>query len=221
MPFFTMMLTLTLLSSQPMGTLIEQLAGYLKDSGVTAAELEAIYSCRPLHDVVDEGLRHIQKAEKDIEKQRKHVRSSALLPTVTVWGRYRSDDKIYFYQQNNIAVGKDYITIGPDEHNKTQGDMSSWEIGGRMKFTLSNLVANPMSGRFIEQEISLEEQRAVLIDRISNTYFLIALIRAIKKRHVTVPSHILTDAEIAARTGNAWFISIGGNSMLTCDGERQ
>jgi hypothetical protein len=116
--------------------------------------------------VIENGLRHLKKTEQDITTQRKGLRASALLPEITAWGRYKSDDKIYLYQQNNISVGKDYITVGPDDMNTTFGDFSSWEVGGRVKFNLSKLVSNPSVGRFVEQERSLREQRIKLIDRI-------------------------------------------------------
>ena len=204
------------LSLNPKMGEIEKLSTYLKGSGVTAATLETEYSCLPLQDVITQGLTHLKKIERAISKQRKNLRASALLPSLTAWGRYKSDDKIYLYQQNNISVGKDYITVGPDDMNTTFGDFSSWEVGGRVKFNLSNLVSNPTIGRFVEQEQSLRSQRIVLIDRISSLYFLIALINAIKKNNIHPPEELMTQAEIRARTGNAWFISIGGNNLMEC-----
>lgn len=188
----------------------------LKGSGVTAATLESRYSCFPLQTVVEQGVRKLKKRERAIKQQRKGLRASALLPTLTTWGRYKSDDKVYLYQQNNISVGKDYITVGPDDMDTTFGDFSSWEIGGRLKFNLSNLVSNPVVGRFVEQEHSLAEERIQLIDRISSLYFLIALIKAIKQNNIHPSESIMTQAEIRARTGNAWFISIGGTNLMEC-----
>jgi len=78
------------------------------------------------------------------------------------------------------------------------------------------LPENPTIGRFVEQEQSLRSQRIVLIDRISSLYFLIALINAIKKNNIHPPEELMTQAEIRARTGNAWFISIGGNNLMEC-----
>lgn len=195
---------------------IEKLSTYLKGTGVTAATLETEYSCLPLQIVIERGLYHLKKTEQDISKQRRGLRASALLPEITAWSRYKKDDKIYLYQQNNISVGKDYITIGPDDMNTTFGDFSSWEVGGRVKFNLSKLVSNPTVGRFVEQERSLREQRIKLIDRISSTYFLIAIINALKQHNIHPSEEIMTQAEIRARTGNAWFISIGGNDLMEC-----
>ena len=204
------------LSLNPRMGVIEKLSTYLKGSGVTAAALETEYSCLPLQSVIEQGLIHLKKRERDIISQRRGLRASALLPEITAWGRYKSDDKIYLYQQNNISVGKDYITVGPDDMNTTFGDFSSWEIGGRVKFNLSRLISNPTVGRFVEQERSLQEQRIHLIDKISSTYFLIAIIKALRKNKINPSESIMTQAEIAARTGNAWFISIGGEDLIEC-----
>ena len=134
---------------------LETMAGFLKENDISTEQLEKKFSCISLDEVLRKGLVNIKDLEKAVVSSRKNTRVSGLLPEISAWGKYKSDEKLYLYQRNNIAVGKDYITVGPDENNTTYGDIHSWEVGGRIKFNLSKLVYNSDTIKFSDQEQKL------------------------------------------------------------------
>ena len=120
--------------------MLENIASNLKGLKITAETLETKYSCMTLEQMLKKGMSEINDLEKAVVSARKNTRAAGLLPEISAWGKYKNDEKLYLYQRNNIAVGKDYITIGPDDNNTTYGDLSSFEVGARIRFDLTKLL---------------------------------------------------------------------------------
>lgn len=195
---------------------LEIIAGFLKDSKITTEDLELKYSCMSLDLMLKKGLASIKDLEKAVVSSRKSTRIAGLLPEISAWGKYKSDEKLYLYQRNNIAVGKDYITVGPDENNTTFGDIQSWEVGGRIKFNLSKLVYNPDTIKFSDQEQKLYFLKIEMVDKLSYVYYFQAMLNAIEKLQIKVPKEKMLILKIKAKKHEGWFKSVTGFNLKTC-----
>lgn len=184
---------------------LEKLAGYLKGRKVTVATLEKDYSCYPLADVLERGLRQVKDLEKAVRDSRENTRIAGLFPKFSAWARYREDDRLYLYQQNNISVGKDYITVGPDDNNTTIGDVNAFEVGGKLEFDLSRLLYNPDLIKFSDQEQKLHQFRTELVEKMVYAYYYIAVVKALTLNTVAVPPEVMLPAEITAKKLAQWF----------------
>jgi len=174
-----------------------------------------------LDEMLKKGLENIDDLEKAVVSSRKNTRVAGLLPEISAWGKYKNDEKLYLYQRNNIAVGKDYITVGPDENNTTYGDVSSWEVGGRIKFNLSKLVYNPDTIRFSDQEQKLYFLRIEMIDKLSYIYYFQAMLNAIETLKIKAPKEKLLILKIKAKKHNGWFKSVSGIDLEKCGAENE
>jgi len=192
------------------------MAGYLKESKVSTNDLEKKFSCMTLDEMLKKGLANIDDLEKAVISSRKKTRVAGLLPEISAWGKYKSDEKLYLYQRNNIAVGKDYITVGPDENNTTYGDVRSWEVGGRIKFNLSKLVYNPDTIKFSDQEQKLYFLRIEMIDKLSFVYYFQAMLNALRSLKVKTPKDKMLLLSIKAKKQNGWFKSITKIDLEKC-----
>lgn len=199
---------------------LESLASFLKGKHVTASILETKYSCMTLEKTLSKGLAGINDLEKAVISSRKNTRVAGLLPEISFWGKYKSDEKLYLYQRNNVSVGKDYITIGPDENNTTYGDISSFEVGGRIIFDLTKLVYNPDTIRFTEQEQKLYFLRIEVIDKISYIYFFNAMLNAVTSLNIDIPEEKMLIYRLTAKKLNGWFKSVSGINLDEC-GEKK
>lgn len=199
---------------------LEALASFLKGKEVTAATLETKYSCMTLEKTLSKGLAGINDLEKAVISSRKNTRVAGLLPEISFWGKYKSDEKLYLYQRNNVSVGKDYITVGPDENNTTYGDISSFEVGGRIIFDLTKLVYNPDTIRFTEQEHKLYFLRIEMIDKISYIYFFNAMLKAVTSLNAEIPEEKVLIYRLTAKKLNGWFKSVSGIDLDEC-GEKK
>ncbi len=195
---------------------LEIMAGFLKDSEVSTEDLEKKYSCISLDEMLRKGLANIKDLEKAVVSSRKNTRVAGLLPEISAWGKYKSDEKLYLYQRNNIAVGKDYITVGPDENNTTFGDIQSWEVGGRIKFNLSKLVYNPDTIKFSDQEQKLYFLKIEMIDKLSYVYYFQAMLNAVESLKIKIPKDKLLLLKIKAKKHSGWFKSVTGFDLKTC-----
>lgn len=195
---------------------LELMAGFLKDSNISTTDLEKKFSCITLDEMLKRGLENIDDLEKAVVSSRKNTRVAGLLPEISAWGKYKSDEKLYLYQRNNIAVGKDYITVGPDENNTTYGDIHSWEVGGRIKFNLSKLVYNSDTIKFGNQEQKLYFLRIEMIDKLSYIYYFQAMLNAVEKLKIKAPKEKLLVLKIKAKKHNGWFKSVTGISLEKC-----
>jgi len=200
---------------------IELMSEFLKDSKISTADLEKKFSCMTLDEMLKNGLENINDLEKAVVSSRKNTRVAGLLPEISAWGKYKNDEKLYLYQRNNIAVGKDYITVGPDENNTTYGDVSSWEVGGRIKFNLSKLVYNPDTIKFSDQEQKLYFLRIEMIDKLSYIYYFQAMLNAIETLKVKAPKEKLLILKIKAKKHNGWFKSVSGIDLEKCGAENE
>ena len=195
---------------------LEVMAEFLKESNISTEQLEKKFSCMSLDEMLRKGLANIEDLERAVVSSRKNTRVAGLLPEISAWGKYKSDEKFYLYQRNNIAVGKDYITVGPDENNTTYGDIRSWEVGGRIKFNLSKLVYNPDTIKFSDQEQKLYFLRIEIIDKLSYVYYFQAMLNAIEKLKTKIPEEKLLILKIKARKQNGWFQSVTGFDLEKC-----
>ena len=166
---------------------VEALAAFLKGYGVTSESLENDYSCIVLDEMIEKALRNMADLEKAVVSARSNTRVAGLLPEISFWGKYKSDEKLYLYQRNNIAVGKDYITVGPDDNNTTYGDLKSYEVGGKISFDLKKLLYNPDTIKFGEQEHKLYLMRIEMIDRLSSVYYFSAMMNAVQSLKIKIP----------------------------------
>jgi hypothetical protein len=195
---------------------LELMAQFLKNSAVSTEDLEKKYSCMSLDEMLKKGLANISDLEKAVVSSRKNTRVAGLLPEISAWGKYKSDEKLYLYQRNNIAVGKDYITVGPDENNTTFGDIQSWEVGGRIKFDLTKLVYNPDTIKFSDQEQKLYFLKIEMVDKLSYVYYFQAMLNALQELKVKVPEEKLLILKIRAQKHSGWFKSVTGFDLKTC-----
>jgi|GEM_PF-693167 len=195
---------------------LERLAGYLKGKKVTVERLEKDYSCYPLTETVERGLSRVKNLEKAVRESRENTRIAALFPKISAWAKYRSDDRLYLYQQNNISVGKDYITVGPDDNNTTIGDIHAFEVGGKVEFDLSQLAYNPDFIRFSTEEQKLHQLRTELVEKIVYAYYYIAIVKAITLNNVPVPPEFLLAAEVTAKKMSEWFFDLTGLRLDRC-----
>lgn len=200
---------------------LELMSGFLKDSNISSVDLEKKFSCITLDEMLKKGLENIDDLEKAVVSSRKNTRVAGLLPEISAWGKYKSDEKLYLYQRNNIAVGKDYITVGPDENNTTYGDVRSWEVGGRIKFNLSKLVYNPDTIKFSDQEQKLYFLRIEMIDKLSYIYYFQAMLNAIETLKIKIPKEKLLILKITAKKHNGWFKSVTGLNLEKCGEENE
>ena len=200
---------------------IELMSEFLKDSKISTADLEKKFSCMTLDEMLKNGLENINDLEKAVVSSRKNTRVAGLLPEISAWGKYKNDEKLYLYQRNNIAVGKDYITVGPDENNTTYGDVSSWEVGGRIKFNLSKLVYNPDTIKFSDQEQKLYFLRIEIIDKLSYIYYFQAMLNAVETLKIKAPKDKLLILKIKAKKHNGWFKSVTGIDLKKCGEENE
>lgn len=199
---------------------IEALASFLKGQDVTSELLESEYSCITLDEMLEKALKSIDDLEKAVVSARKNTRVAGLLPEVSVWGRYKSDEKLYLYQKNNIAVGKDYVTVGPDDNNTTYGDLNSYEVGGKVSFDLKKLLYNPDTIRFGEQEHKLYAARIEMIDRLSSVYYFSAMLKAVETLGIEIPEDQEIIFRIIDRKNNGWLRSYAGFDLYSC-GKKQ
>lgn len=196
--------------------ILETVATHLKGTKITAEKLETEYSCISLEQMLKKGLANINDLEKAVVSARKNTRVAGLLPEISAWGKYKNDEKLYLYQRNNIAVGKDYITIGPDDNNTTYGDLNSFEVGARIRFDLTKLLYNSDTIRFSDQEQKLYFLRIEMIDKLSYIYYFSAMLNAVKKLKVVVPEEKMIVFEIINKKHNGWLKSIAGFDLLEC-----
>ena len=199
---------------------VEALAAFLKGYDVTSESLENDYSCISLDEMLAKALRSIRDLEEAVVSARKNTRVAGLLPEVSFWGKYKSDEKLYLYQKNNISVGKDYITVGPDDNNTTYGDLKSYEVGGKISFDLKKLLYNPDTIRFGEQEHKLYLMRIEMIDRLSGVYYFSAMMNAVESLKIKIPEEHLLVFRIINKKNNGWLRSYAGFDLYTC-GKKQ
>lgn len=197
-------------------TVLESVASHLKGFKITAEMLEKKHSCITLDQLLKKGLAGINDLEKAVISARKNTRAAGLLPEISAWSKYKSDEKLYLYQRNNIAVGKDYITIGPDDNNTTYGDLTSFEVGGRIKFDLTKLLYNSDTIKFSDQQQKLYFLRIEMIEKLSSVYFFNAMINALKNLKVEVPEEKMIIYEIINRKQNGWLKSFTGVDLYEC-----
>lgn len=196
--------------------LTAELAGYLKGKKITAEILETQYSCMELDKMLERGLSQINNLEKALVSARKNTRLAGLLPEITAWGKYKSDDKLYLYQRNNIAVGKDYVTVGPDDNNTTYGDLNSFEAGGKIRFDLTKLLYNPDTLKFGEQEQKLYFLKIEMVERLSGIYYFSAMLRAAKELKSEIPEEKQTLFDIIDKKNNGWLKLYAGFDLYKC-----
>ena len=180
-------------------TPLEQLAAFLRGEDFTSESLENDYSCITLDEMLEKALKNIADLEKAVVSARKNTRVAGLLPEISFWGKYKSDEKLYLYQRNNIAVGKAYITVGPDDNNTTYGDLNSYEVGGKISFDLKKLLYNADTIKFGEQEHKLYMARIEMIDRLSGIYYFSAMMNAVEKNGIKIPPEQLLVFKIIDR----------------------
>lgn len=201
-------------------TPLEQLAAFLRGEDFTSESLENDYSCITLDEMLEKALKNIADLEKAVVSARKNTRVAGLLPEISFWGKYKSDEKLYLYQRNNIAVGKDYITVGPDDNNTTYGDLNSYEVGGKISFDLKKLLYNADTIKFGEQEHKLYMARIEMIDRLSGIYYFSAMMNAVEKNGIKIPPEQLLVFKIIDRKNNGWLKSYAGFDLYSCGGKR-
>lgn len=199
---------------------IEALASFLKGWDFSSESLEEEYSCITLDEMLVKALKSISDLEKAVVSARKNTRVAGLLPEVSFWGKYKSDEKLYLYQKNNISVGKDYITVGPDDNNTTYGDLNSYEVGGKISFDLKKLLYNADTIKFGEQEHKLYMARIELIDRLSGIYYFSAMLNAVEKNGIKIPPEQMIVFKIIDRKNNGWLRSYAGFDLYSCGGKR-
>ncbi|MGI6393326.1 MAG: hypothetical protein ACOX2F_01115 [bacterium] len=202
------------------GTVLESVASHLKGFKITAEILEEKYSCMSLDQLLEQSLAEINDLEKAVVSARKNTRLAGLLPEITAWGKYKSDEKLYLYQKNNIAVGKDYITIGPDDNNTTYGDLNSFEVGGRIRFDLTKLLYNSDMIRFSDQQQKLYFLKIEMVEKLSSVYFFTAMLKAVKELGVEVPPEKMIVYEVIDKKQNGWLKSLTGIDLYLC-GEKE
>jgi hypothetical protein len=195
---------------------LESLAEFLKGHNITAEILETKYSCMTLEDVVNRGLANIDDLEKAVISSRKNTRIAGLLPEITAWSKYKNDERLYLYQKNNISVGKDYVSIGPDDNNTTYGDLTSFEVGGRVRWDLSKLMYNSDMIRFSDQQQKLYIFRMEMVDKLSHIYFFVAMLKAVTFLSVKVPEEKMIVFQLTAKKYNGWFKSVAGFDLDKC-----
>ena len=199
---------------------LEALAAFLKGYDVSSDALESDYSCLTLDEMLGKALRSIGDLEKAVVSARKNTRVAGLLPEVSFWGKYKSDEKLYLYQRNNIAVGKDYITVGPDDNNTTYGDLKSYEVGGKISFDLKKLLYNPDTIKFGEQEHKLYLMRIEMIERLSGVYYFSAMMKAVESLKIKIPEEQMLVFRIIDKKNNGWLRSYAGFDLYSC-GKKQ
>lgn len=200
--------------------MLENIASNLKGLKITAETLETKYSCMTLEQMLKKGMSKINDLEKAVVSARKNTRAAGLLPEISAWGKYKNDEKLYLYQRNNIAVGKDYITIGPDDNNTTYGDLSSFEVGARIRFDLTKLLYNSDTIRFSDQEQKLYFLRIEMIDKLSYIFYFNAMLKAVKELKVSIPEEKMIVFDIINKKHNGWLKSIAGFDLFEC-GKKQ
>ncbi len=193
---------------------------YLKKHDITMNELENKYSCQKIETVLYKALENIREIESDVNSSRNRIRISALLPKVTAWGKFGKDEKTYLYQQNNISVGKDYITIGPDDNNTTIGNIDTFEVGGRVEFKLSDLLYHPDTIKFSEEETKIAAIKKEYIKEISYIYYYAAVVKALEKNSTDIPAELLIRSEINRKEMTAWLKSSAKINLDSCDEEK-
>ncbi len=195
---------------------IERLATYLKGKKITVERLEKDYSCYPIAEAIERGIAKVKNLEKAVRESRENARIAGLFPKVSAWAKYRSDARLYLYQQNNISVGKDYITVGPDDNNTTVGDIHAFEIGGKIEFDLTQLAYNSDTVKFANEEQQVHQFRTELIEKMVYAYYFIAVVKALSFNETDVPPEIMIPAEIAAKKLSAWFYDLTGMRLDKC-----
>ncbi|HDT11641.1 MAG TPA: hypothetical protein ENN58_02760 [bacterium] len=199
---------------------LESLALYLKGKNIDARTLETKYSCMTLEQMLNKGLENIDNLEKAVISSRKNTRVAGLFPEITAWSKYKSDERLYLYQKNNISVGKDYVSVGPDDNNTTYGDLTSFEVGGRIKWDLSKLFYNSDMIRFSDQQQKLYLFRMEIVDKLSYIYFFISMLNAAVALSVDIPEDKMLLFQLTARKYNGWFKSLAGFDLNDC-GEKK
>lgn len=195
---------------------VEALAAFLKGYDISSDSLENDYSCISLDEMISKALRNMADLEKAVVAARKNTRVAGLLPEISFWGKYKSDEKLYLYQRNNIAVGKDYITVGPDDNNTTYGDLKSYEVGGKISFDLKKLLYNPDTIKFGEQEHKLYMMRIEMIDRLSGVYYFTAMMNAVESLKIKIPEEQMIVFRIIDKKNNGWLRSYAGFDLYNC-----
>jgi len=199
---------------------LEALAAFFKGEGISTENLEKEYSCITLDEMITKALSNTADLEKALVSARKNTRVAGLLPEISFWGKYKSDEKLYLYQRNNISVGKDYITVGPDDNNTTYGDLKSYEVGGKISFDLKKLLYNPDTIKFGEQEHKLYLAKIELIDRLSSIYYFSSMLFAAEKLGLNIPPEKMIVFKIIDRKNNGWLKSYVGFDLYNC-GKKQ
>ena len=195
---------------------VEALAAFLKGYDISSDSLENDYSCISLDEMISKALRNMADLEKAVVAARKNTRVAGLLPEISFWGKYKSDEKLYLYQRNNIAVGKDYITVGPDDNNTTYGDLKSYEVGGKISFDLKKLLYNPDTIKFGEQEHKLYLMRIEMIERLSGVYYFSAMMNAVESLKIKIPEEQMIVFRIIDKKNNGWLRSYAGFDLYNC-----
>ncbi len=198
------------------GEKLPELLKYLKSAGISFHQLESGYTCHSLETVLSAGLMKIKQLEEDVRSSRKRVRIAAILPKLTAWSKYKNDEKTYLYQQNNISVGKDYITVGPDDNNTTLGSLDTYEIGGRLEFNLSKLIYNPDSLRFSQEEHKIYAVKKQILEQITLIYYHTAIVNALLDKKIDIPQAELIAAQIENAAMRMWFKELTGMELNSC-----
>ncbi len=196
---------------------MKQLLFHLKNHRITPEKLEKTYSCHPLNLVITSSLSSIHDIESEIRRSRSNTKLSALLPKITLWGKMKNDQKIYLYQKNNISVGKDYVSVGPDDNNTTEGDLDSYELGARLSFDLTNLLHNKDTLRYASEEKSLVYYKKELIENISYIYYYRAIMNAVNALEVDIPAEERLFHETSLRFLTSWVKEISGMEIQSCE----
>lgn len=214
--FIQIVFFLSFLYSDPSENM-KQLLSHFKDHEITIEQLEEKYSCHPLSVVIANTLSSIHDIESEIRHSRSNTRLSALLPKITLWGKMKNDQKIYLYQKNNISVGKDYVSVGPDDNNTTEGDLDSYELGARFSFDLSNLLYNKDTLRYASEEKSFVYYKKELIENISYVYYYQAIMNAVNALEVDMPPEERLFHETSLRFLTSWVKEISGREIQSCE----
>jgi hypothetical protein len=200
---------------------LEKLTKLLKGKKITVDILEKEYSCLTLETVINSAIKEIGKQEEIVKRERKMTRKAALLPKFTAWSKYKNDEKLYLYQQNNISVGKDYITVGPDDNNATLGNIDTFEVGGRVQFDFSRLMYNPDTIRYNEHLHKIGIIKMEIIERVTYAYYHSAVLNALNLNNIKVPPTLLIPAEINSKKMKMWFKNVTGKDLDNCGEEEE
>jgi len=113
-------------------------------------------------------------------------------------------------------VGKDYITVGPDDNNTTVGDIHAFEVGGKIELDLAQLLYNSDIVKFSNEEQRIHQFRTELTEKMVYAYYYIAIVKALSFNEVAVPPEVMLSAEITAKKLATWFHDLTGLRLDQC-----